>query len=97
MKRIKIFFAWYDLWFGVYIDRKKKNIYICLLPMIVIKISYKKDIRASMCSLCGVIKPYREFNINKILGCKVIDRRCKKCYKKFLKGVKIWIQEQVNY
>lgn len=35
--RINIFFAWYNLW-SAYTDRSKA-IYICLLPMIVIKIA----------------------------------------------------------
>jgi hypothetical protein len=40
--KVKVFFAWYDIWVGVFIDREKKCIYICLLPMIVIKISKKE-------------------------------------------------------
>lgn len=36
--KIKIFVAWYDLWIGIFIDRKAKAIYVCLLPTIVIKI-----------------------------------------------------------
>ncbi len=36
--RIKVYFAWYDLWIGAFIDRKANAIYICLLPTIVIKL-----------------------------------------------------------
>ena len=40
--KIKIFFAWYDLWIGFYIDRKNKCLYICPLPTLVIKISQEE-------------------------------------------------------
>jgi hypothetical protein len=36
---ISIKFIWYDLWMGIYIDTKTKQIYICPLPCIVIKIN----------------------------------------------------------
>jgi hypothetical protein len=36
--RLRLSFAWYDLWVGAYIDRSNKKIYICLLPMILITI-----------------------------------------------------------
>lgn len=35
---MRIFFAWYDLWIGVYYDRKARALYICPLPMVVIQI-----------------------------------------------------------
>jgi len=35
---ISVFFAWFDLWIGAYWDRKKKVLYICPLPTLVIKI-----------------------------------------------------------
>lgn len=38
-KRIKISFAWYDLWIGIYIDKDKRKIYICPLPTLLITIS----------------------------------------------------------
>jgi hypothetical protein len=39
--KITPFFRWYDLWIGMYIDTKGKAVYICLVPMIGIKISYR--------------------------------------------------------
>lgn len=33
-------FAWYDLWIGVYYDRKTGIIYICLLPCLLIWIDF---------------------------------------------------------
>lgn len=40
--KIKIFFAWYDFWIGFYWDRQKKVLYICLIPMIVISLCFKR-------------------------------------------------------
>ena len=36
--KINVFFAWYDIWIGIYIDRNKETLYICLLPCVVIRI-----------------------------------------------------------
>jgi len=36
--KIKFSFLWYDFWIGAYYDRANKVIYICPLPMFVIKI-----------------------------------------------------------
>jgi hypothetical protein len=35
---MKIYFAWYDIWVGVFVDTKKRKIYICPLPCVVIEI-----------------------------------------------------------
>ena len=35
---IKFFLAWYDGWVGYYYDRKEPALYICPLPMCVVKI-----------------------------------------------------------
>lgn len=37
--RINVFFAWYDLWVGLYIDRGDRAVYVCFLPMLIIKIA----------------------------------------------------------
>lgn len=42
-KRIIMFFAWYDLWIGLFIDHKKHNLYLCLMPCVVIKFHYGKE------------------------------------------------------
>lgn len=36
--RISFIFAWYDMWIGAYYDRKEKVLYICPIPMCVIRI-----------------------------------------------------------
>lgn len=47
MKRsvtITPFFRWYDLWVGVYIDRDNGACYVCPLPMVGIKILYRRRV-----------------------------------------------------
>ena len=41
--KIKIFFAWYDFWVGFYYDRKKKTLYICSIPCIVLSIKMQNE------------------------------------------------------
>jgi hypothetical protein len=38
--KIKIFFAWYDFWIGLFYDRPKKRLYICPLPMLVLLLDF---------------------------------------------------------
>ena len=33
--RVRVFFAWYDLWIGAYVSRESKTLYVCPLPMLV--------------------------------------------------------------
>ncbi len=35
---IRVRFAWYDLWVGVYWDRKLRTLYLCPLPMLLIEV-----------------------------------------------------------
>jgi hypothetical protein len=37
--KIRIFFAWYDMWIGAYYDRMLRELYICPIPMVCIHIS----------------------------------------------------------
>ena len=32
--KVRFVFAWYDLWIGVYVDKKKRRVYVFPLPMI---------------------------------------------------------------
>jgi len=39
-RRTRVFFAWFDLWVGLYWDTKKYILYLCPLPMLVISIDF---------------------------------------------------------
>lgn len=36
--KVTVHFAWYDFWVGFYYDRKKHILYICPIPMLVVKV-----------------------------------------------------------
>lgn len=40
MIKITLYFRWYDLWIGAYIDKPKRRLYIGLLPMCGILIQF---------------------------------------------------------
>lgn len=39
--RVSLKFAWYDIWVGVFIDTKKRRVYVCPIPTILITIELK--------------------------------------------------------
>jgi hypothetical protein len=40
-KKVKVIFAWYDLWVGIFYDQKKRYVYIFPIPMLGILIELK--------------------------------------------------------
>ena len=36
-------FKWYDIWAGIFIDTKNRDLYICPIPMFVLKIYIKEE------------------------------------------------------
>jgi len=38
--RVRLIFAWYDLWVGVYIDRPRRRVYVLPLPMVGVMVSW---------------------------------------------------------
>jgi hypothetical protein len=38
--RIKLSFAWYDLWIGLFVDAVKRKIYFCPVPTILFTLNY---------------------------------------------------------
>lgn len=36
---VSLHFAWYDMWIGAYYDREGRTLYVCPVPMVVIKVS----------------------------------------------------------
>lgn len=43
--KVEFFYAWYDLWIGVYVDVEKKCVYICPLPCMVFRVSWSRKSR----------------------------------------------------
>ena len=41
--RVRLIFAWFDLWVGLFWDRHNRAIYVFPLPMWGIKISFMKE------------------------------------------------------
>jgi hypothetical protein len=41
-KLISVRFAWYDIWTGIYIDRKNKMVHVCPLPTLLVSIDLKE-------------------------------------------------------
>lgn len=37
---IKLSFAGYDLWVGVFVDNNKRKLYVCLIPTLLLTIKY---------------------------------------------------------
>lgn len=37
---VRLSFKWYDLWVGAFISFKMKTVFICLVPMVVIEVSW---------------------------------------------------------
>ena len=37
---VRLSFAWYDLWIGLFIDSKKRKLYICLIPTLLLTVKY---------------------------------------------------------
>jgi hypothetical protein len=64
--KLSIFFAWYDFWVGWFYDRKKRVVYICLLPMVVIKVTLKPKWKAI--NGTGVSPCYEYRNIPRIIS-----------------------------
>lgn len=42
MPSVRLIFAWYDLWIGVFIDRPKRRVYVFPLPCIGFVIEGKR-------------------------------------------------------
>lgn len=36
----RLYFRWYDLWVGVYIDTERRRVYIGFLPMLGLRVSW---------------------------------------------------------
>jgi hypothetical protein len=41
----KLMFCWFDFWIGAYWDREARALYLCPVPMVVVKIAAKEPPR----------------------------------------------------
>jgi hypothetical protein len=42
MKRVRLIFAWYDLWIGAYWDKQNKRLYVLPIPCCGIVLEFHK-------------------------------------------------------
>jgi len=38
--KVTLFFRWYDLWIGAYVDTKGRALYVCPVPMLGFKVTW---------------------------------------------------------
>lgn len=38
--KLRLFFAWYDIWVGAYWSQEKRTLYICAFPMICLSVQF---------------------------------------------------------
>lgn len=50
--KVELLFAWYDLWVGLYWDRKSRTLYALPIPMFGLKISFAPA-SPNACDTCG--------------------------------------------
>ncbi len=69
-----ITFKCYDIWFGVFIDKDNKALYICLIPMLPIKIWITEH---KACPVCGSLEQKVAIDTGDGWG---VEWECKECY-----------------
>jgi hypothetical protein len=45
--KLRVFFAWYDLWVGFYYDQKRRTLYFCPLPCVVFMLEMRSKADSS--------------------------------------------------
>lgn len=48
--KLSIRFVWYDLWIGAFWDRRKRTLYVCPLPCIVIVFALREPSPRDVCA-----------------------------------------------
>jgi hypothetical protein len=71
-KRISLHFIWYDFWIGAYWDSEGRWLYVCLLPMCVIKIDLGHYVTKEMLTRIGKrvdeMFPHSEWRVRGLRG-----------------------------
>lgn len=44
--KVRLMFAWYDLWVGVFVDRPRRRVYIFPLPMLGLRVDFAREDRS---------------------------------------------------
>lgn len=74
---VNTYFKWYDLWVGVFVDTKKKILYICPLPTWVIEIGAAKRHDVYVCLTCQQLYTLEKFTWE----FTTLDAECPSCLK----------------
>jgi hypothetical protein len=94
MKKIKLIFAWYDFWIGLFYDTKKKLLYIFPLPMVGIVIDYNSKqyefLNYDFLNYKGVNKTDQEIKAGAVVYIKGMNKKAG------LPEVELVKSEQVN-
>jgi len=86
--RLRIFFAWYDLWVGAYWDRDKRALYVCPIPTVVIRLDL---VRRSYKLCCyGTVFWQSDTRRNAF---RIAEEHIRKCPK----GVMVWADTAVQW
>jgi hypothetical protein len=63
LMKVKLLFAWYDLWVGLFIDKAKGKIYVFPIPMLGLVITYStKKQKADKCIWCNALLTNQDIN-----------------------------------
>src|SRR5688572_15947410 len=73
MYHVSLSFKWFDLWVGVFIDQPGHSVYICLLPMVVMKLWFTEH---KICPICEGPMDKTAFDSGDGLG---LEWQCSEC------------------
>lgn len=76
MKRVKLIFAWFDIWVGLYWDRDKRHLYVFPVPMFGLRLDFRPS--PAGCPDCPPLRPlgdaWDEAHVWSVLGPPTLHR-----------------------